>query len=301
MSTSPIVPCIWFDDQAEAAADFYTRAFPRGRVLSSSRYPESTDNPGHKPPGSVLTVEFEIAGQRFCALNGGPEFTPTPSVSFFVDVLAAEEADKLFALLAEGGKVLMPIDTYPWSDRYGWVQDRFGVSWQVNTTSAQAEATAIAPCLMFSDEQRGRAEEAMKLFTAIFPDSRVDMLQRYPEGQPAAGLVVHARFTLSGQPMAATDSPIDHGFAFNEALSFQVMCADQVEVDRYWERLSEGGSQGPCGWLKDRFGLSWQIVPTQMQGWLTAKDTAARERAFAAMMTMGKIDIARIEAAAQAA
>ena len=109
--------------------------------------------------------------------------------------------------------------------------------------------------------------------------------------------MVHARFTLSGQPMAATDSPIDHGFAFNEALSFQVMCADQAEVDRYWERLSEGGSQGPCGWLKDRFGLSWQIVPTQMQGWLTAKDTAARERAFAAMMTMGKIDIATIRRA----
>lgn len=301
MSSSLLVPCLWFDDQAELAADFYARTFPGGRAHVSSVFPDSSENPSEKEAGTVMTVDFEIAGQRFVALNGGPKFKPNPSVSFFVDVLAPEEASRLFAALAEGGEVRMPIDAYPWSDRYGWVQDRFGISWQVNTTRMRADATAIAPCLLFTNEQRGRAEEAMTLYTSVLPDSRIDSLRRYPEGQDAAGLVMHARFTLAGLPMAATDSHIPHGFAFNEALSFQVLCADQAEVDRYWERLSEGGAPGPCGWLKDRFGLSWQVIPRDLPRWFGSDDAAARRRVFRAMMHMGKLDVATMQRAFEGA
>jgi len=131
MSSKPIVPCLWFDDQAEPAAAFYTTTFPGSRVSAVSRYPESFDNPAGKPRGSVMTVELEVAGQRFTALNGGPRFVINPSVSFFVHVGTADEATRLFFALADGGAVLMPMGAYPWSERYAWVQDRFGVSWQV--------------------------------------------------------------------------------------------------------------------------------------------------------------------------
>lgn len=130
---SKIIPCIWVDDQAEKVAAFYVRTFPAGRIVATSRYPESRDNPSGRPRGSVLTVEFEVAGQRFTALNGGPIFVLNPSISFFVHVDEPAEADHLFAALADGGEVLMPLDSYPWSDRYGWVKDPFGVSWQVIT------------------------------------------------------------------------------------------------------------------------------------------------------------------------
>lgn len=297
MNTQSIVPCIWLDDQAEQAASVYTQAFGDGRVSAVSYYPESFDNPGGKPRGSVLTVEFDVAGQRFTALNGGPHFVINPSISFFAHVEVAEEAERLFSILADGGEVLMPLGSYPWSERYGWLQDRFGVSWQVITGRREQPCAVIAPCLMFAGTQHGRAEEAMKLYAGIFPDGRVESVERYSAGEGTEGTIKHGRFVLAGQDMVAMDSYIDHGFTFNEALSLQVMCKDQDEVDHYWAALSEGGEQGPCGWLKDRFGVSWQVVPVGIVEWMTSKDVAARDRAFQAMMSMKKLDIAALQAA----
>src|SRR5687767_4431417 len=116
--SGPLVPCLWFDSQAEQAARFYTDTFPGGRVTSTSYYPASGDNPSGKASGSVLTVEFEIAGQRFTALNGGPQFTLNPSLSFFVHVETPDDAERLFKKLGSGGEVLMAIGEYPWSPRY---------------------------------------------------------------------------------------------------------------------------------------------------------------------------------------
>jgi predicted 3-demethylubiquinone-9 3-methyltransferase (glyoxalase superfamily) len=293
---SPIVPCLWFDAQAEDAARFYASLFPGGRVTATTHYPEGTRNPARRPPGSVITAEFEVAGQRFTALNGGPMFTINPSISFFVLVDAAAEVDRYFAAFAEGGKVMMPLDAYPWSPRYAWVQDRFGVSWQL-MLEPDAGPARVAPCLMFSDDQHGRAADAMAFYAGVFSQSRITTLERYDPSEAAAPLVKHARFTLDGQPMVAMDTHVRHGFTFDEGLSLQVMCRDQAEVDRYWAALTEGGSEGPCGWLKDRFGLSWQVVPDALGAWLRHPDAAARERAFAAMMDMSKPDVAALEAA----
>jgi predicted 3-demethylubiquinone-9 3-methyltransferase (glyoxalase superfamily) len=297
VSVSRIVPCIWLDDQAESAAAFYARIFPHGRVTATSRYPESIDNPGGKPRGSVLTVELELAGQRFTALNGGPHFVLNPSISFFANVDSAAAADRLFAPLAEGGKALMPLDAYPWSERYGWIQDRFGVSWQVMAGRRPPGGATIVPCLMFAGKQHGRAAEAMRTYANIFPASRVDHLEHYAAGEGPEGTIKHGRFVLDGQEMTAMDSHVSHDIAFNEALSLQVRCDDQDELDRYWAKLAEGGEHGPCGWLKDRFGLSWQVVPTAMAQWMTSDDAAARDRAFEAMLKMKKLDIAALERA----
>ena len=297
MTTQTIAPCIWFDGQAEQAAAFYVQNLPAGRVTATSRVPESTDIPGGQPPGSVLTVEFEVAGLRFTALNGGPRFVLNPSISFFVHVETPGDADRIFAGLAEGGQVLMPLDAYPWSERYAWVMDRFGVSWQVMAGRRPAGGSTIVPCLMFSGAQHGRAEEAMRTYTGIFPDGRIVDVSRYAPGEGPEGTVKHGRFVLAGQDMVAMDSHLAHGITFNEALSFQVTCEDQATLDRYWEALGEGGAHGPCGWLKDRFGVSWQVIPAGMGRWMSGGDCAARNRTFAAMMTTGKLDIAALERA----
>jgi predicted 3-demethylubiquinone-9 3-methyltransferase (glyoxalase superfamily) len=292
----PLVPCLWFDDQAEAAAGFYTSTFPGGRVTAVSHYPESSDNPSQKPRGSVLTVEFEVAGQRFTALNGGPAFKINPSISFFVYVETPEEADRLFGALSNGGSVLMPLGEYPWSPRYGWARDRFGVSWQV-ITGRPPGAPVIAPCLMFTGRHHGKAGPALEAYASIFPGARIEALERYAASEGPVGTIKHARLSIGRQALTAMDSSFDHGFTFDEAVSLQVMCRDQAELDRYWAVLSEGGKQGPCGWLTDRFGVSWQVVPAAIAEWLTSGDAAARERAFQAVMKMKKLDIAAIQAA----
>ncbi len=297
MTSQQLVPCLWFDDQAEQAAAFYLRTFPGGRLLGISRYPESFDNPGGRPRGSVLTVEFEVAGRRFTALDGGPAFSPDPSVSFFVHVEAAAEAERLFGLLAEGGQVLMPLGAYPWSERYGWVQDRFGISWQVITGRRPAGGETIVPCLMFAGAQHGRAEEALRAWAGTFPGGEVLSLERYAAGEGPVGAVKHGRARLAGQTLVAMDSHLVHGPSFSEGLSLQVMCEDQATIDRYWSALSAGGSPGPCGWLKDRFGFSWQVVPTALVAWLTGGDAPAKDRAFAALLEMEKLDVAALERA----
>jgi predicted 3-demethylubiquinone-9 3-methyltransferase (glyoxalase superfamily) len=298
MSTdSKIIPCLWFDSEAEEAAAFYVEAFPDGLIAATSRYPESNDNPGGRPRGSVLTVEFEVAGQRFTALNGGPMFVMNPSISFFVYVDGPEQASRLFSDLADGGEVLMPIDSYPWSERYGWVEDRFGVSWQVMAARRAPGDATIVPCLMFAGAQHGRAEEAMREYARIFAGGRIDSVERYAFGEGPTSAVKHGRFVLAGQQMTAMDSHVGHGVTFNEAISLQVMCEDQDELDCYWEALSEGGEKGECGWLKDRFGLSWQVAPTAIAEWMATEDAVARDRAFAALLQMKKLDIAALKRA----
>ena len=154
----------------------------------------------------------------------------------------------------------------------------------------------ITPCLWFDTQ----GEEAAEFYTSIFPNSRIVDVARYGEAGPReAGTVMVVKFELDGQELVALNGGPD--FTFDEAISFQIDCADQEEVDRYSEALTDGGEQGPCGWVKDRFGLSWQVVPTRMIELLSDPDQARAQRAMAAMLEMRKIDIAAVEAAADAA
>jgi predicted 3-demethylubiquinone-9 3-methyltransferase (glyoxalase superfamily) len=292
-----IVSCLWFDQNAADGVRLYTEALPDARPVATSYYSDAYDNPGGVAGGKELTVAFEAGGRSFTTLNGGPHFKPNPGVSFFVEVASADEVNCIAELLLAGGQAMMPVGAYPWSDRYGWVTDRFGFSWQVMLSRRPAPRAAIAPCLMFSGDQHGRAEEAMRACAEIFPASEVESLVRYEPGEGATDTLKHGRVTLAGQTFIAMDSHVSHGVTFNEAISFQVMCRDQAEVDRYYAALSRGGAESRCGWLKDRFGLSWQIVPVDMPRWMTGGDRAARERAFQAMLTMKKLDIAAMEKA----
>ena len=153
------------------------------------------------------------------------------------------------------------------------------------------------PCLWFD----GKAEEAAEFYTSLLPDSRVDKVWRSPAETPSgpAGMVLTVDFTLNGQQLQGLNGGPD--LSFNEAVSFVIECEDQDEVDRLWDALTaNGGEPGPCGWLKDRFGLSWQIVPRQLNELVASRDPERARRAMEAMLKMGKIDVAELQRAADA-
>jgi predicted 3-demethylubiquinone-9 3-methyltransferase (glyoxalase superfamily) len=146
-----------------------------------------------------------------------------------------------------------------------------------------------------------QAEEAADLYTSVFPNSKITDIARYGEAGPGTpGSVMTVAFELDGQPFVALNGGPQH-FAFNESVSFQIDCGDQNEVDHYWNALSDGGEEGPCGWLKDRFGLSWQVVPVRLVELLTDPDRERAQRATKAMLEMKKIDVAGLERAADGA
>lgn len=299
MSAPRIAPCLWLDDQAEEAAAFYAEVFPATHLGAVARYPEGFDNPSGKPRGSVMTVEIDIAGLPFTLLNGGPQFRPRHAISFFLHTHSLDETERIALALGEGGRYLMELAAYPWSPRYAWVEDRYGVSWQVMLNADAAEGQRVQPSLLFSGDVFGRAEEALTYYASVFPEGELVSVQHVEEPAEGAGSLMYGLARLAGQELVAMDSALDTEAAFDEGVSLQVLCDSQAEVDRFWDALSAGGEEGPCGWLKDRFGVSWQVVPTPMMEMLAATEGrgAGYERAFKAMLEMGKLDIAALQAA----
>jgi predicted 3-demethylubiquinone-9 3-methyltransferase (glyoxalase superfamily) len=286
-----ITPFLWFDTQAEEAAGYYVSVFDRARMGDVARYGEA----GPGPAGQAMTVSFQIEGQEFTALNGGPQYHFTPAISFFVSCATEEEVDRLFARLSDGGEVLVPLGQYPFSEKFGWANDRFGVSWQVNLAPSDQK---ITPFLTFVGKQHGKAEEAINTYISLFDRSGVQVMERYGPGMgETEGTVMHARFRLYGQEFMAMDSGLPHAWTFTEAVSLYVSCESQAEVDRLWEKLSAGGEEGPCGWLKDRYGVSWQIVPAVLPEMLQDTDPEKASRVARAMFQMKKLDIAGLRQA----
>lgn len=299
-STQKITPHLWFDDQAEEAAGFYASLFENSGVGNVTRYPDAGQEIHGRAAGTVMTVDFQLAGQSFTALNGGPHFTFTPAISFSVVCETEEEVDRLWYELLDGGSALMELGAYDWSEKYGWVQDRYGLSWQLSLGTLEAAGQKITPSLMYVSEE-GEAEEAITRYTSIFDDADIASIYRYgaEEDQPE-GAVMHAQFHLKGEVFAAMDtSPEQADFAFNEAISLLVNCEDQEEIDHFWDKLSEGGDERAkqCGWLKDKFGVSWQVVPTTLLNELLDEDEAASQRVMNALLQMKKIDVDGLKAA----
>ena len=241
-----LYPCLWFDGNANEAATFYCAIFNNSRV--------TIDTP--------MVVNFELGGQKFMALNGGSRFKPNPSISFFVVCQTEKEVDDTWEKLSEQGMVLMALDKYPWSERYGWIQDRFGISWQLSFGKLENVGQKLSPTLMFTGKYAGKAEEAIRFYTSVFSGSSVTGILKYTANDDdIEGTVKHAQFRLKDQVFMAMDSSIAHSFEFNEGISLVAECKNQEEIDYYWDKLTKNGEESRCGWLKDQYGVSWQIIP----------------------------------------
>ena len=303
-----ITPHLWFDKEAKEAAEFYTSVFPESRIVNLSVIHDT-------PSGDCDIISFELWGHKFMSISAGPLFTFNPSVSFIVNYdpaffkdspspekAARKAMDTAWARLSEGGTALMPIDQYPFSKRYGWVQDKFGLSWQLILSNSEGEArSSIVPSLLFAGDKAGRAEEAINFYLSVFKDSTIGELHRYGADQlpEKEGSIMFADFMLEKSWFAAMDSAREQNFDFNEAISFMVTCKTQKEIDYYWEKLSAVPEAEQCGWLKDKFGLSWQVVPEAMDAMMSDKDPQRVARVTEAFLNMKKFDLAELENAYQ--
>ena len=293
-STKKIVPKWWFDKEAKEAAKFYTSIFKGSRVKNTSILHNT-------PSGSVDIVTIELSGQEFMLISAGPLFKFNPSVSFLVACETKKEVDTLWEKLSEGGLPLMPLDKYPFSERYGWLKDKYGVSWQVMFIgdSKMKLKQKITPMLLFVGDVCGKAEEAINFYTSIFSNARIDDIVRYNKGEEPdeEGTVKYATFMLAGYGFAAMDSAHKHDFAFNEAISFIIHCETQDVIDYYWEKLSADPKAEQCGWLKDKYGVSWQVVPTIMEEIMQGGYDSKIARITEEFLKMKKLDIAALQKA----
>lgn len=288
-----IVPHLWFDTEAKEAAAFYAAVFPDSRVTHTMVLRDT-------PSGDCDVVSFEVMGQPFMAISAGPLFKLNPSISFFVSGRTRDEVDALWERLADGGQALMPLDAYPFSERYGWIQDRYGVSWQLILPGKEGDwRPALVPSLLFVGANCGKAEEAIRFYASIFRDTKIGQMARYGANQAPdrEGTLMYADFMLEGQWFAAMDSAHAHDFAFNEAISLMVRCDTQAEIDHYWTKLSAVPESEQCGWLKDRYGLSWQIVPAEMDEMMRSGSPEQVASVTKAFLEMKKFDLAALRRA----
>jgi len=271
-----ITPYLWFNDQLEKAIHFYISVFDNSRLIQLNKY-ESADpaNP------SIVEASFQLEGQTFYGLNGGPMFSFTPAISFFVSCRNEQEVTDLWDKLSVQGTVLMELGTYPFSEKYGWLNDQFGVSWQIGMWNKKQK---ITPFLMFSGKQHGKVSDAIRLYTSVFKDSQIINKEE-------------TEFSINGLEFMTLDSDIEHAFTFSPATSFYVSCDSQAEIDLLWEKLSEGGKKQMCGWLEDQFGVSWQIEPVILEKYMQDKDPVKAKKVMEAMLKMSKMDIEKLEQA----
>ncbi len=282
-----IIPHLWFDKEAKKAAEFYAAIFDNSKIHFITTLPDT-------PSGDAELVGFQVMGYDFMAISAGPLYKINPSISFHVRCQTFEEVDQIWEKLSNGGTVMMELGEYPFSKRYGWIQDKFGVSWQVIHTEGDFKQR-IMPALLFVGGVCGKAEEAIGFYCSVFANAKAEVLARYVDGEAPdkEGTVKYAQFVLDGLEFGAMDSAFTHNFNFNEAVSFIVNCKDQQEIDYFWDKLSAVTEAEQCGWLKDKFGVSWQIVPANVEK-LISKNP---QKTIPVMLKMKKIIIADLEKA----
>ena len=291
-----IIPNLWFDHNAEEAGAFYAAALPHATAKVTARYPDEVPDWQASFAGQALVVDVIVRGFRLTLINAGPEFRPNPSISLMLnfdplfwdgDADAARQAlDATWAALSDGGEVRMELGEYPYSARYGWVQDRYGVNWQLMLTDPTGDPRPfVIPQLLFTGAVAGKAREAAELYTSLFDDAAVGTVVEYPQGDDA-GTVMFGEFRIGDQWFSMMDSSYPHEFAFTCGVSLEISCHDQAEIDHFWDALSAVPEAEQCGWLADRYGVSWQIIPENMG------ELMARPDAYPKMMAMTKIVIA---------
>jgi predicted 3-demethylubiquinone-9 3-methyltransferase (glyoxalase superfamily) len=284
-----ITPFLWFDDNAEDAINFYTSIFDNSKTKSFTRMPD----------GKVLTGSFQLNGQNFAAINGGSMFQINPSISFYVACETVEEATAIWHKLIEGGSDMMTFDTYPWSEKYGWLKDRFGMTWQI--TVDRNIKQKITPAMLFTKNQHGKGKEALDFYTNLFKNASIEHLSTYQKGQneyATEGMVLFSYFLLEGQSFIIMDAGGPQPYTFNEAVSFVINCENQAEIDHFWSKITEGGgSENRCGWAKDKYGVSWQIIPPILMQLMSDSDPVKANNVMQTMFKMKKIEIKDLQKA----
>jgi len=286
---------LWYDKEARTAAELYTSVIPGSKITHIQTLHDT-------PSGDADIVSFELAGQPFMAISAGPIFKFNPSISFHVKCASKEEVDLIWSKLSEGGKVLMPVASYPFSERYGWCEDRWGLSWQIIYTGGAPITQKITPALTYVGAVAGKAEEAINFYVDTFknaPGGSGSVVMKVPYGKgeepEKEGAIKYSHFMLLEQEFGAMDSFQDHKFAFNEAISFMVPCENQQEIDYFWEKMSAVPASEQCGWIKDKYGVSWQISSTAMEEMLTKGTQEQVARVTQAFLKMKKFDIAALQ------
>ncbi|MDR1998859.1 MAG: VOC family protein [Frankiaceae bacterium] len=314
MAQQKIVPNIWCNRTAEQAGAFYAAAFGElgfagAQFAVEGRYPEAGLPEFQRDfAGQPIMVSLTIAGYRIGLINAGADFHPNPSLSFIVNFdpllfgganesttdAARAALDRVWAALGEGGRVLMPLDEYFFSAHYGWVQDRYGVGWQLSLTDPAGDPRPfLMPALTFGNRAQNRAAEAAAHYLEVFAgvEGGTAAGLRVPYGA-AAGTgpalpdsLIFADLRIGDQWFALMDAGAEREETFDCGVSLAVNCADQAEIDRLWDALSAAPEAEQCGWLADRFGVSWQIIPANFA------ELMQRPSAYAHMMQMKKLVI----------
>lgn len=284
-----ITPFLMFESGADEAIAFYSSIFKNSKSISTE---------SGKPPGG----SFEIGGLRFNTFNGGPHFKFSPAISFFHICENESELDELWGELAKEGSVMMPLDKYEWSDKYGFIQDKFGVCWQVSLGKVSDVGQQTTPSFLFVGDQLGNGEEAVKFYTSVFENSSIDGVLLYGDNEPPnkPGTVKHSQFALDGEKFMLMEGSGEHDFSFTEGISLMIWCKDQDEIDYFWNKFAGEGEESQCGWVKDKYGVSWQITPPILLELISDPDREKAGRVMQAMLKMKKIIIQDLKDAAEA-
>jgi predicted 3-demethylubiquinone-9 3-methyltransferase (glyoxalase superfamily) len=273
-----ITPCLWFNGQAKEAAALYCSVFENAKITAQS----------------PIVTAISVSEQGLTLLDGGPMYKPNPSISFYYICEKVEELNRIWNSFSKEGTVMMPLDKYPWGEKYGWISDKYGISWQFAFGNISDVGQKITPCMLFTGKQYGRAEEAITFYSSIFKNTTIDGVLRYGATEPpdTEGKVKHAQVNLGGNKLMLMESAAPHNFTFSEGVSLTIHCETQEEIDHYWGKLTESGEESMCGWLKDKFGVSWQIIPTILSKIMS--DPAKAGKAAQAFMAMRKLNIEQI-------
>lgn len=282
-----ITPFLWFDKNLEEKTNYYKNIFPEFRQIGETHVIAETPN------GRIEIGEFELFGRKLTFMAAGPEFKFNPSISLSVWLSDEKTLDEVWKKLVQEGEVMMEYQEYDFATKYGWCNDKFGFSWQVMLTDSEP-VPSVSPHFMFTHENNGKAKEAIEFYTKLFPNSEILQIHTYGENPMNENPehISHAEFKLGGELFFALESGQDHKFDFNESISMLITCQGQEEVDYYWNKLvSDGGEESQCGWCKDKYGISWQVVPEELGQAMSNPDPEKSKFATNAMMEMKKIII----------
>ncbi len=287
-----LVPHLWYDKEAVEAANWYVSLFEASSILNITTITDT-------PSGDAEIVEFQLAGFRFSAISAGPYFKFNPSISLMVTCSKAEEVDRLHAALSDGGTELMPLGEYPFSKRYVWLQDKYGLSWQLMLDENRKDLQKIRPSMLFAGDVCGRAKEAIDYYLSVFEESDKGLINNYADGEAAdqRAKINYGEIDILKTQLVVMDHGYGGEFTFNEAFSFMVLCDNQEEIDYYWDKLSYVPEAEQCGWLKDQFGLSWQIVPADLNEILFRGSKEEVQRITQEFLKMKKFDLKALEKA----